>query len=288
MRTWPASGTNGYAFSIRRPARYMGCWGPGTFVVTVLTERLWRARSRRGRRARTASAGRTRRARSASSRPRPARSRLRPSIWARTAPGARPGPRCRPAGRRTSPRPCCCRCRARPACAPTRAPWCCTTRPSTDSPRETQQVAEAARDHGEHDVVDAAAMLVADRLDVRQPAARPCPAAVRPDRAVERRVLRRGAAALRKLDDGRVAIGRRPRRQRARVADRRRRGRARPSSGSTACAASAEPMAAGVLGAGAGATAAPPPGGASRSASSRDAHAGRWRRRRRPSRGGPC
>ena len=54
-----------------------------------------------------------------------------------------------------------------------------------------QQVAEAAGDHGEHDVVDGAAVLGADRLDVGQAPARPGPAAVRPDRPVERRPRRR-------------------------------------------------------------------------------------------------
>ena len=36
IRTELAIGTYGTASSIRRPARNSGCWGPGTFVVTVL------------------------------------------------------------------------------------------------------------------------------------------------------------------------------------------------------------------------------------------------------------
>ena len=54
-----------------------------------------------------------------------------------------------------------------------------------------QQVAEAARDDGQHDVVDGAAERLADRLDVGEPAPRPVPAAVRANRAVERRGRRR-------------------------------------------------------------------------------------------------
>ncbi len=55
-----------------------------------------------------------------------------------------------------------------------------------------QQVPEATRDHGEHDIVDGATVKRADLLDVHQPGPRPVPPAMRADRAVERARRARG------------------------------------------------------------------------------------------------
>ena len=82
-----------------------------------------------------------------------------------------------------------------------------------------QQVAEPAGDHGEHDVVDSAAVLGADGLDVGEASARPRPAAVRPDRPVERDPRRR-AQQRAQARDGARDLGRLAHRP-ARVARRR-------------------------------------------------------------------
>ena len=82
-----------------------------------------------------------------------------------------------------------------------------------------QQVAEAARDHREHDVVDGTAVLGPDRLDVGQAPARPRPAAMRPDRPVQGSPRRR-AQQWAQARDGPRELGRLPHRP-ARLARRR-------------------------------------------------------------------
>ena len=149
-----------------------------------------------------------------------------------------------------------------------------------------QQVAEATGDDGEHDVVDGAAVLGPDGLDVGQAPARPRPAAMRPDRTVERR-CRRWPQQRAQARDGAGEVGRlgrrpgrrarrRPQAAHAVVRDLRPRAPA-PSRRCAGCPAQAPaPTAAGSRRAAGGARNRRPRSG------------GPCRRRRRPCSGGSC
>ena len=149
---------------MRRPRRRAGTAGPGTFVTTTLNQR-WRVCSARGlaedrRRREVAELG------DAPARRPPARTpSARPSPRARG--GRRPrGPRRRPAAARTSPRRGCRARRARRRRAPRPARARAARGRRSGTPCRRSQRPSASVTDGEHDVVDRAAELVLDRLEL--------------------------------------------------------------------------------------------------------------------------